>query len=330
MVVVEKVIMCRLNINKIEDQFCADYSKMRLDKLNKQLVGYCYKGMLITDIISILKTSQIRTNTKSLDGHMHLDIMTRVRGIIYEPGEIIPDAKIIKIENSLITAFSNFARINIPLGTSPNILKVGDTTPIIVKLARYNIYTQKISIGGELFVPKIAKNIPIYLCKDDIKDIDDIDGIKDMKVLIDNYNNYFKELSGEKALSKKFFIDLIYPFQKPIELKKIENIDLEKVKILDYTPIKDKYLLILPGKLDDDFIYISKNKVVSPDIPVISTSNHNYILTTIDSISLIKIFLSEYIKNLHTLMQLIETYPDKESIKKSNHVWNYYNILKKK
>lgn len=322
MVLVDKTIMCRLDITSVDDQFCPDYKKMRYDLLKSQFVGYCNRGILITEIVEILQSSQIRTNSKVLNGYMHVDLMAKVRGIIYEPGEIIADAKIIKVENNLITAYSNFTRINVVLGSTPNVLKAGDVTPIIVKLARYNINTPQIQISGELFAPKPQSNIPMYTCADKYKTDDDID---QMHAIVDNYINYFKTLDNEKKKSKEFFMDLL---SSPKLASKINGVSMKKSNLIKFSPPQDRYIIMYPGNLADDSIYVGES--VAKKTHIVNESDQIFVPVAAKAQNIMRSCLGEYIKNLYTLMQLVETYPDTTTIQKSQHVWNFYKLMKAK
>jgi len=346
MVVVEKIIKCRLDINDVDEQFCPDYAKMRLEKTKKQLIGYCFRSMLITSVEEIILFSQIRTNSKELSGNMHMDIEARVQGIIYEPNEIIPDAKVNNITNTIISASSKFANINIIIG-NVNILKIGDMTPVIVKLSQYNIYSTKISIAAKPFVPKISDTISLYLCDNDYKENGLTNKLKD---LVKNYLNHIKELSPDKKKSLDYFSQLIYPYKKKRVWDKlqIDNVDtiINNMSILEYVPKRGNIIFKPECALNDDNIYIiastdsllnsiriedntSKLSKINSIGKFNKQNTYKLVVCKSDGSDILNIHLEQYIKNLYTLIQFAETYSDKTLLSKSSHIWNYYNLNKK-
>jgi hypothetical protein len=332
MVLIQKDIMCRLNISDVSKQFCPDYKKMRLDLLKEQFIGRCSHGIFIINILEIIQSSQIRTNSKTLDGGMHMDIIARVEGIMYEFGEIIPDAKIAKITDTLAIATSKYASININIG-NVNVLKVGDITPVIVKISQYNKYTDKIAIAAELFLP-VKPQLKLFIC------VDNYSNDKDIEILLNKIKECKKEiteLSPEASKIVSYFNELIYPYNnlKKWE-KKLELINLEGNKIslkINKTNINDvvnefksnKIGIFVPDKLFlDDSIYTTD---ISNDLNNLYNIDNDVILITEGSKNdVYKILLSDYYKNLYTLLQFSKVYSDKESIIKSSHIWKFYKM----
>ena len=324
--------MCRLNISDVSKQYCPDYKKMRLELLKEQFVGYCSHGLYITKILDIIQTSQIRTNSKTLDGGMHVDIIARVEGIMYDIGEIIPDAKIAKITDTLAIASSKYASININIGKI-NILKVGDITPVIVRLSQYNKYTDKIAIAADLFLP-IKPQLKLLIGIDEYKEDNEI------MILLDKINECKTELNNlsiEKKESVSYFNKLIYPYSKVKQWNKnitLHNINGDKL-ILDINKSNinnvnkefknSKIGIFIPDKLYlDDTIYTTN---ISKDLNNIwSIKDDVVLITETTKNDIYKLILINYYKELYTLLQLAETYPNKEAISKSSHIWKFYQF----
>lgn len=354
MVVTERIIVCRLDINDVNDQFCPDYSKMRMEKIKKQLVGYCFRAMLITSIEEIIAFSQIRTNSKELSGNMHMDIEARVKGIIYEAGEIISDVMINNVTNTILSASSKYANVNIVIGNL-NILKVGDMTPVIVRLSQYNISSTKISIAAEPFVPKFFNTIKFYVCDEYTEN----KLTNKLKKEANNYLNTIREFTPEKKQSMEFFVNLVYPYKKKRTFSSVQlfnsgdenktnakhNCKINSASLLSASP---KNVIMFKGysSLNDDNIYIiEENKIILDFIKITDGTSNNskinlfgkfndgetykLVICKNNSADVLSLFLKQYIVNLNTLINLVETYPDKKTLLKSNHVWNYYNLNKK-
>jgi hypothetical protein len=332
MVVIQKIITCRLNVIDNNEQYCPDFIQMRMKKLQKQYIGYCSNGMLVTNILDIVKTSFIRTNAKSNEGGMHVDIEMEAEGIIYESGDIISDAVILKIEDSAAIASSKNASIVISINQT-NILKVGDTTPVIVRMCKYNKFTDKISVSAFVFAPKISEWYYITMSGEYNKD-------NDIEVLFNKINKCKEQLASLNKDGKEsaaFFNDLIYPYNKPLKWGNrinIQGID-EKIEI----PITEATI----DNMDNDF--------KSSDISLISVDTnylHNKIYKTnktfeithnnwtlegrpitiikTDKASGYKTILTSYYKRINIIYELATTYPNKDSINKHKHIWDFYKM----
>jgi hypothetical protein len=326
MVLIQKEILCRLNIIDVNKQYCSDYKKMRMDELKKQFTGYCSHGLLITNIIEIIQSSRIRTNSKTLEGGMHLDITAKVEGIIYEIDEIIPDAKIAKITDTLAIATTKYASININIG-KVSILKVGDITPVVVRLSQYNKFTDKVAVVANLFVPS-KPTYQLFICYGDY--IEDLE-IKYLLNKIEEINKNINNLSSDEKKSLEYFNKLIYPFNTVKKLDKLSitnnndklELKLTKLKLND---IKNNLLLYNTDKpYLDDFINSVDNKF-NYDKDIWKVDNQVLVTIKNNTSEIYKMLLISYYKKLYTLLELVKTYPNKEDLEKSKHIWKFYEI----
>lgn len=332
MVLIQKTIMCRLNLANVSNQFCPDYRQMRLDELKKQYVGYCSHGLFITRIVEILQSSQIRTNSKSSDGKMHVDLLALVEGVTYEKDEIIPDAKIAKVTDTIAIATSKYASININIG-KVNILKVGDVTPVIVRMAQYNKFTDKIAIAANIFIPAKPK-LYMVACEGEYKEDGVIQqllaNIKDCRAAID-------KLGDSEKKSVVHFDDLIYPYKKAEKYDSLKligvnggkiDVKLQKMPLLDAaTKLADGMMLFIPeSKYLDGNIYIAKAFAYGADIW--KYNNAVVLITGAPAADAYKLVLIEHYKKLYAILKLAETYPNKDALMRSNHVWKFYEMNK--
>lgn len=338
MVLIKKVITCRLNISDVSNQFCPDYKAMRLNELTKQYVGYCSHGILITNILSIIKSSQIRTNPKVCNGNMYVDINALVEGIIYESGEIISDATITEITDTIAIASSKYANINIDIGKI-NILKIGDITPVIVNISQYNKFTKKISVAATSFMP-LKPKINIYIVHNYLKTNTIIELKNEVNEVIEKINSlkeYMQNLTGDQKDAFKFFNELIYPYKSSKELKTLKlsalnTANTATLSLQKFDFIKDNKLpnMIVEtyGHYSETNTYITEYK--DKDELLMDIWKQDDIITSIINIDMTDLYcklLTSYHIHLNELKELIEYY-NKERIKNAAHIWKFYEMNK--
>ena len=342
MVLCKKIIQHRLNVTNINELYCKDYNKMRMDKLNKQFLGKCIRGILITKILNIITSSQIRANPQLLDGTMHLDICFEVEGIIYMLNEIIADVQIIDINKKTIIGNSQYTNVSLPLIPELNIFKVGDITPIIAKKVQYNIYSDKISVSGTVFLPLPKTEIHIYIPNGDFSlDATLIDLLKTLRQLTDSID----KLSKDQQKISDFFVKLVYPYKNFIPYKNIklsgsnDNINLvcNHESIIDYSDnelkklfdkLKNKAYFLPDDNLDmTDIYYVDNDKLIKENIWK-TEKNISLVVMELDYCEIIKIFITEFIKKHSELLSLVNTYNSTSKINNSNHIWKLYSSYK--
>lgn len=351
MVLCKKILQHRLNINDINELYCKDYQKMRLAKLNKQFLGKCIHGILITRIVGIITSSQIHANSQLLDGSMHIDICFEVEGIIYMLNEIITDVQIIDINKKTIIGTSQYATTTLPLIPELNIFKLGDITPVIAKKIQYNIYSEKISVSATMFLPLPKMEIPIYIPNGDFHlDAALVDLLKTLEQLSDS----FEKISKEQQKIMDFFVKLIYPYKKFISYKNLKltnneisqgeskqnesvNLSCSSENILDFSndelkklleKLKHKAFFLPNDNLDAvDIYYVDVDKLTKHNIWK-TDNNISFIIMELDYCEIIKVFVAEFIKKHSELLSLIHTYDSTKKLNSSNHIWKLYNSYK--
>lgn len=345
MVVVERIIKCRVDITDVKELYCPDYKKMRIEKLNRQFVGYCYRSMFITSVEEIIKTSYIRTNSKETNGHTHMDIAIRVKGIVYEQGEIVPDVTVYNVTNSMLSASSKYADVSIIIhGT--NILKINDVTPVIVKLSQYNISSTKLAIAAEPFLPKPISTITMYVCEMEYKENQ---FTSELKQSAKTYLTQLQDLNSDMRESAKFFTNLVYPYK---ETRSWSNFNIDKINIktcpksiIEFAPMSGNVIFQPENRLDDANIYLIDSSTITKYLELTDGTSETSAINTmvefgkskfykivtmkITGTQILNLLLKKYIMNLHTLLELSKAYPNKATINKSSHIWNFYNMNKK-
>lgn len=312
---IEKILEARLDITDTNHMFSQNYDKIFLDMLKQKYNRKCYKSILITDVIKIIKRSNIYCKSKVLDGSMYVDIQFLVSGIIYEQEEIIHKCKIIQIHsNGIMHAKSEYAAIQISNIEGMNIFKENEEIPIIVKRVKYNLFENEITILAFPLIP-LKKKIVLYKANTELNDINKqsselLEEITTLLKDIDKYKKSYKE-------SYEFFTTLLYPFKNNITLKADKiKIGSDLFKKLNNNIVTNSYSYLL-----DDFVYILNEKTkesLFENIPIIEIPFDELVIR----------ILSDYKKNIITVKEFIETYDSKEKIKASSHIWSVFKMLK--
>lgn len=305
---VKNILETRLNIIEIKDIFCSDYDKNIMRLLKDKFVMRCFKSMYILDIIQIIRRSNMQCKNKVLDGSLYIDVSFEVSGIVYEKGDIVHNCKIIQIDNNnIMHAKSEYASLSIKNIIEVNVFKENDEIPVLVNMARYNIFDNEVSVSAIPLVPIIKKHA-VYRVKTDEKNVEqNVKKLFNFRELEDNIAAVNK--SGKNIF--KFFRDLLYPFKKEVTHsgKKI-SISLNTLLMLN----------------EDDLIYRPDSYLDSDECFLLTKSDN---IIDIDKQDLILYLLNDYNKNLTLLIEFLETYNTPEKIKSKSSFWSLYKTFKK-
>lgn len=313
---ITKIIENRINIDNISDMYCADYNKNILNILKKLYVNRCFKSIYILDIIRIVSRSGLHCKNKTLDGGTYIDISFEVSGICYEKGEIIHGCKIINISNDgSMIAKSNYASIKIENPDNLVLVEVDDEIPVIVRMSRYNIYEEEVSIMAIPLMPMVKPSI-IYKIIDNVDNDTNLFDYKELTKL----ENTLKDIKKNNKLVYKFFTELLYPYKS---IKGLQAIKGTEINMTNLNKLEADDMLYTPESYLDDntFILVNKNKEIlkKNDTTTLEISKKDYTLSA----------LSVYSVRLNTLLEFLQTYDTIAKIKEKTQVWKLYNILKK-
>lgn len=324
--IITKILETRIDLFNVKYIFCSNYNDIIIEELKKRFVKRCYKSIFITDILEIVKRSSIKCKNKVLDGSVYVDVQFKAEGIIYENGDIIHNCKIIQInDNNTMLAKSDQISLQINNSTNFNIFKVGEEIPVIVRIVRYNIMQDGITVVSIPFVP-IAKNIIFYRLTDMEPDENFKLLLKSEMVEIDNLSNNLDILKKKNKNIYAFFRDLIYPFKKYDDIKKIKQIETLKINEENLLSLvnNDSLVVFRPNLyLDDDSMFIASEDVIDNNL-----THLNGLIVDSDYQTIMLDLLMDYKKNLLKFIEFITVYDSLEKIKKSPHVWQLYSRLK--
>jgi hypothetical protein len=316
LMIINKIIETRLNIDDINSIYCNNYNKMLMEELEKKYVNRCFRSIYVLKILRIIRHSTLNCKNKELDGGIYIDVLCEVSGLIYEKNEVIHNCEIIQInDNNIIHAKAKNVSLQIKNNKRLNIFKEGQFIPVIVMMKRYNLFINEISVSAIPLQP-IEKKILFYEI-DNKTDLDDlcISELNEVKQLEENILNFKKE--NKKIY--EFFVDLLYPFKNIIKYNKFiytKEINNENLKNLENVIIFRPEVL-----LDDNKIYICNKE----DIHKIEIDGVQVKLSNNDSKANIII---EYKKNLLQLLSFFENYNTLAKIKEHKIIWQMYNMFK--
>jgi hypothetical protein len=268
----------------------------------------CYNSCLILKIgdISEIEHSMMSVIYDDLDAPIRLSVKFTAQVLIYQEGEIITNCKIQKIEsNGVIFAESKGANIRFSdNGITGESIGVGDIIPLTVKLSRYIIGMNKISIYAVPFIPSFPDDVS-YLVSEELTDETKIRKILSM------INTEEKEIKNLDRTIVDFFNNLLYPYNNYKE-------PTEPIKTLeDFKSIRNGYVSRPLCLKRDRFSFIHGNKPYKNSIVLENTMNN-----------IAQIFLSEHLQYLLKIKELATTYNTTEKFQKNMRIWKIYKLGK--
>ncbi len=317
---VRKILESRIDINNINDIICSDYDKNILQILKNKYENRCFKSVYILEITNIIARSSLHCKNKVLDGTVYLDVTFEVVGIVYDKGDIIHNCKIVQINNNYIMhAKSQYASLRINNITKVDIFKENDEIPVIVSMARYNIYDNEIPIIAVPLIP-LTKKIILYNITEPLTNQNSI--LEEFD--IDNLKTSIKAVEKHKQNKKiyEFFKDLLYP------LKKVEKIygTQKEISIDNLLNIQENDTYYTGYRYLDNNTYsqidendVEKIKKDYEETAIVNISKKEFILNT----------LHEYMRDLNIFTEFLETYDTIEKINSKTIIWKLYKTFKK-
>ena len=318
---VKKILETRLDILDIKNMYCSDYNEMILKILKDKYLLKCFKSIYVLDILRIIRKSALQCKSKVLDGSTYIDLTFEVLGIIYENGDIIHNCKIIQINNNgIMHAKSEYASLYIKNILEVHVFKENDEIPVLVKMSRYNIYDNEISVSSIPLVPILKKSTIFQISDIDVNQ-NQIMELFDFKEL-EQLENDIEIMSKSHKSVFNFFKELLYPFKKisitPGKKNKISLDNMQLLQQLDMIYMPNSYLI------DDSYLVLNnsdKNKIMSmyDDTSILNINKQDLILH----------ILNNYYRNLTHFIEFLKIYDTAEKIKNKSQFWSLYKTFKK-
>lgn len=173
---IERVFTTQIDTKDPSVLYSTDLKESLRSILTTMYSGRCFKRCFITEILEIVKHSPAVCEWNRTGGSVRIALTFRVRGIIYERFEVIPDAKIIQImEDGKIVLRSKYAAIILMSNPKLQYFKVGQMVPVRVYETRYVPKRNSVSVQGIPFVPIRAqedREFEVQITDDDQKTLE--------------------------------------------------------------------------------------------------------------------------------------------------------------
>lgn len=248
------------------------------DELKDRYVGTNYKRMFVEDIEILRYGPWISENHRS-GGFCSNDIEFVIIGVRYDKYEIIPDAKVVDIEDNAFVLKSG--RVSMWMTDEDNLqfVRTDDVIPVMVMESWYQPYKSDISVT-------VIPLMPIFRINDVYK----------VYIDSDEKNIYWKELqeikseSGSGDIAKK-----LYPYKKEQKHKKL-------VSPIDILTEGGSWEISYPSS-----IMVGTEKIIAKKIDEQNLPNGNDLLDSYirimikDKIAINKMININYHKSIWTL-----------------------------
>jgi DNA-directed RNA polymerase subunit E'/Rpb7 len=259
--IITKVLETSVDLFDSKDIYTSNIIDMLIKKLTDRYRNKCFQSMLITEIVKIIRHSDIKMVDNRLDGGAYINVQFEAKGIILVRGEILNGCKVIEILDTGIIIEHEFVGGLIVPGSKQqifNVIKKGQYIPVIINEVRYNPGQREISIYGSPFVPQMQTNTYYSISSG----INDVDADKLNKMLEDLNTELKLHDNMTKERSYEFFKSLLYPFktQQKFEISKLGSkfsvVSSDEKSLLDI----DSGCMVSPleSQNTNNFIYHSK------------------------------------------------------------------------
>jgi hypothetical protein len=329
--IINKIIETSLTINNPIDVY-SDSSKNIMNILIHKFKNKCYKGVLILDIIKIVQSSECIINQHGGECSGVMNIRFEVQAVVYNTSEVITGCLILKKDQGIIIASSQYASIMMTNHKSLDSIAIGNIIPVCVAKASYSINSNKISVNAFPYFPSKFywnKTIPIYQPIDARLSADDKRSLEVIMARVQYEETEQKQWEGKNKDKLEFFRKLLFPIASPdfakispeevrTNLLALISSDKPLTETNDVLLIKD---IRIP--LNSSDILVVKKEDLSK-MPTYLDCQY-LVETKLDLRSVIQILLIEYCDNLKLIRELMETYDTDE--KMADHV-NLWKVLK--
>jgi len=309
-----KPLTHKITIKDVNAIYNPNIQSVCADELRRLYEGKCFNSSLIISIKSVDSTS-FRRVTSSLNASVNICVKATTDAVVYFPGEIIPDCKIVRIEENKIILESRYANIEVPVDNSTAQWYTGDFVPIIVLYARHLQFKEKVAlIGAPLMKSKLNNfNLIPGICYHLLTSVEfanhvnnkpENTEIKTLDELLAEVEIAKKQLSELPKDAVEFFSKLLGWYDRDAKLDKLA----EKKNILDnmhpgyYTRSENE-------RFDSPLVEFSKEK---PDLTTVESSVENMQI----------LMINQYLHNLHSVKVLSEVYNTKDLRDGKKVIWD--------
>lgn len=155
--------------------YSTDLKEVLKNILTARYVGKCFKRCFVVEIMEIVRHSPVICEWDRNGGNARIAMTFKIKGIVYERFEVIPDAKIVEIlEDGKIILRSKYAAIMLKGNAKLQHYKVGQMVPVRANESKYMPLRHVVSVQGIPFVPlkEMDKELEVQVSVDDQKTIE--------------------------------------------------------------------------------------------------------------------------------------------------------------
>ena len=316
--IIEKILETQVDLKTPEEIYTIDIKSLLIKKLTDRYSNICFSGLLILDIVDIIRYSDRIMVDNRLDGAATITVQFKVNGILLTNGEVVQGFTV-----SNITSYGTVVvhpKIYGYLKQDPkkiiiNIIKVNQNIPIIVNSSRYSVGSKKIGIDCVPYTPQPFNEI--YYKITAILSMEETDKIDNLLIeLKEEMTKHEKKITEKSYI---YFQKIVFPYEN--ENRKI--LEYKKFKII---PINLEALLKINSGIivgtdynTNDFLLHSHNEIkedniiIGPLYPALSS----IILKKIQYMRMLREF-SEYYDTPEKNASMLTYWETCVSIKKYN------------
>ncbi len=291
---IDTLVPCHFMSNKIEN--IKKY-------INTNLINTCYMGYILIELLSIDRTSLMRTVHSNSNAVSSINIIFTASVKIYTPKTVVTDVTVV-VKNGHLFGNSNHVTVSFSKLPIHKSLQAGMKIPVILGSDQmYETCDTKITSTGQLYIPDASE---IYYKITEPLSADDIVILQKLILSLEDSKNILS------TPNIQFFIDATYPFKTKQKYKH------------DTIPIVD---LIKPNVQVDDYLCITndiyKHEALVSKVSVLP-NNEDVVEDT--ALVIITNLLHSCIHHREFLLNLSKDYND---IENHNMLWTIWSTLKK-
>lgn len=225
---IEKVITTQIETKDPTLIYAADQDAAIKKLLTDRFVNKCFKRCFVTEIVEVTNNSPFIFESNRNGGYSRIVVVFKIRGVVYDKFEIVPDAKIIEImEDGKLILLSKYATIGLAASPKLQNFRKGQMVPVRVVDARYVPQKSLISAQGIPFVPIVDPNLTTFdlgvITKDELK--------AHLPMLIERIEEEQKKFAEREAKIQKKWNDLLTN-GKP-DKKLLKGYESSEIEILE-------------------------------------------------------------------------------------------------
>jgi len=178
--------------------------------LKRDLVGRCFKGAMIEEVIEVLRLSEINISCEANRSEGKVDVEFRALVTVYYVGEAIVGATITHKEKGLIFAETAKCKIFMNYHKSLETVNEGQQICVRVGATQYSLYSPQVSINAYPMLP-IAKPTVYHVSPVNAQSPLVVGAISRLEAT----KSQLKSARAANPKSYEFFENLLYSYKTP-------------------------------------------------------------------------------------------------------------------